>query len=138
MIVSDAGFAPEDWSFGFVPLEALAGADAASAQAVDVPSDSDAGELAARLGALDLIRLDFPSSANGRGFTIASRLRAMGYQGRLRAAGHVLADQYAMARRVGFDEVEISEELAQRQPEDQWRCRAQDWRDHDYQSRLRA
>jgi hypothetical protein len=47
----------------------------------------------------------------------------------------VLADQYAMARRAGFDEVEIDDALAARQPEAQWRARA-DWRAHDYQSRL--
>jgi uncharacterized protein (DUF934 family) len=51
--------------------------------------------------------------------------------------GHVLADQYGMARRVGFDEVEIDEGLAQRQPEDQWLARA-NWREHFYQGRLRA
>ncbi len=55
-----------------------------------------------RLGEIDLIRVAFPSFADGRGFTIARRLRLMGYQGRLRAAGHVIADQYAMARRVGL------------------------------------
>ena len=61
----------------------------------------------------------------------------MGYAGRLRASGHVLADQYAMARRCGFDEVEIDDDMAARQPEAQWRARA-DWQAHDYQSRLRA
>jgi uncharacterized protein (DUF934 family) len=61
----------------------------------------------------------------------------MGYQGRLRAAGHIIADQYAMARRAGFDEVEIPDDLAIRQPEPQWLARA-DWRAHDYQARLRA
>jgi hypothetical protein len=49
----------------------------------------------------------------------------------------VIADQYAMARRAGFDEIEISDDLAARQPEDQWLFRA-DWRAHDYQSRLRG
>jgi hypothetical protein len=49
----------------------------------------------------------------------------------------VIADQYAMARRVGFDEVEISDELAERQPAEQWIFRA-DWREHDYRSRVRA
>jgi uncharacterized protein (DUF934 family) len=34
----------------------------------------------------------------------------------VRAAGHVLADQYAMARRVGFDEVEIDDDLARASP----------------------
>jgi uncharacterized protein (DUF934 family) len=52
-------------------------------------------------------------------------------------AGPVIADQYAMARRSGFDEVEISDELAARQTENQWLRRA-DWRAHDYQSRLRG
>ena len=61
----------------------------------------------------------------------------MGYNGRLRAKGHVIADQYAMARRAGFDEVEIDDDLAARQPEDQWLARA-DWQAHDYQSRLRG
>jgi hypothetical protein len=49
----------------------------------------------------------------------------------------VIADQYAMARRSGFDEVEIGAELAARQPEDQWRARA-GWRSHDYRARLGA
>jgi len=49
----------------------------------------------------------------------------------------VIADQYATARRAGFDEVEISEDLARRQPEDQWRARA-NWQVHDYQARLRG
>ena len=84
-----------------------------------------------------MIRVDFPSFADGRGFTIARRLRLMGYKGRLRAKGHVLADQYAMARRSGFDEVEIDAALATRQPEDQWLARA-NWKDNDYQSRLRG
>jgi len=42
-----------------------------------------------------------------------------------------------MARRSGFDEVEISDDLALRQPEDQWLCRT-NWQAHDYQARLRG
>jgi hypothetical protein len=42
-----------------------------------------------------------------------------------------------MARRSGFDEVEISPDLAARQPQEQWLRRA-DWTAHDYQARLRA
>jgi len=42
-----------------------------------------------------------------------------------------------MARRAGFDEIEIAPDLAARQTEDQWLFRA-DWRAHDYQARLRA
>lgn len=68
----------------------------------------------------DLIAVAFPSSADGRGNSIAKRLRLLGYQGRLRASGHVLADQYPLALRCGFDEVEISDALAERMPEEQW------------------
>jgi uncharacterized protein (DUF934 family) len=50
----------------------------------------------------------------------------------------VIADQYAMARRSGFDEVEVTAELAKRQPEEQWLFRANLWKEHDYQARLRA
>ena len=69
----------------------------------------------------DLIAIRFPSSADGRGNSIAKRLRLLGYEGRLRAQGHVLADQYPLALRCGFDEVEIEDELAARMPEAQWR-----------------
>ncbi|MEM7091163.1 MAG: DUF934 domain-containing protein [Pseudomonadota bacterium] len=133
VIVSDEGFAPDDWTDGFVTLE-----DAANdVVALDVASDTDPDELIDRLGSAQMVRVDFPSSADGRGFTIARVLRLKGYAGRLRAKGDVLADQYAMARRSGFDEVEIDDALAARQPEDQWLARA-NWKDHNYQARLRG
>lgn len=134
VIVTDDGFQPDDWTHGFeVPDEPAGGA----AVAVDLASDVEPEVIAGRLNAIDLIRVDFPSAADGRGLTIARRLRLMGFQGRLRARGHLIADQYAMVRRSGFDEIEISDALAARQPEDQWLARA-DWRAHDYQSRLRS
>lgn len=131
VIVTDAGFGPDDWTDGFC------GAGAANdCAALDLPSDAQPEDVPLT-PALKMIRVDFPSSADGRGFTIARALRLRGFTGRLRARGHVLADQYAMARRSGFDEVEIDEDLAARQPEPQWIFRA-DWRDHDYQNRLRG
>lgn len=137
VIVTDAGFAPEDWTHGVLALDQLAANDDAPAIAVDLPSDAALASLEGRLADIDLIRIDFPSFADGRGFSLARNLRRMGFNGRLRAAGHVIADQYAMARRSGFDEVEISEDLARRQPQDHWLRRA-DWRAHNYQARLRA
>jgi uncharacterized protein (DUF934 family) len=134
IIVRDTGFVPEDWDSDIAPLDAVL---AGNATALDLPADADPETLAPHLERLALIRIGFDSFADGRGFTLAARLRRMGYAGRLRAAGHVIADQYAMARRSGFDEVEISADLAARQPEDQWRARA-DWRAHDYRSRLLA
>ena len=133
VIITDTGFAPDGWNEEFVPL-----AEATDASEVlDLPSDADPQALKDRLDSLRMVRVDFPSFADGRGFTIARQLRLLGYKGHLRAKGHVIADQYAMARRAGFDEVEISDDLAERQPEDQWLDRA-DWQAHDYQSRLRG
>ncbi|MEO0379756.1 MAG: DUF934 domain-containing protein [Pseudomonadota bacterium] len=130
ILVTDQGFGPDSWDRGYTPL----GDAANDAVALDVPADADPAEVPL---SADIIRVDFPSFADGRGFTIARMLRLRGYQGRLRAKGHVISDQYAMARRSGFDEVEISQALAARQPEDQWIFRA-DWQDHDYQARLRG
>ncbi len=134
VLVTDAGFADDDWSGEFTPLSEGVAANAA---AVDVASSDDVLGLHNHLDTVQMIRVDFPSFADGRGFTLARQLRQMGYTGRLRARGHVLADQYAMARRSGFDEVEIDTALAARQPESQWQYRA-DWRAHDYQARLRG
>jgi len=133
VIVTDTGFAAEDWNAPFVTLADLA----AHNGAVDLTNIDDPEALRPHLADIALIRVAFPAFNDGRAFTIARRLRMMGYTGRLRAHGHVIADQYAMARRVGFDEVEISDDLAARQPADQWAFRA-DWRAHDYQARLRA
>lgn len=132
VIVTDTGFAADDWTGPIAELE-----NVDNATAVDLASDADTSVLAEHLNRLQLIRIDFPSFADGRGFTLARELRLMGYQGRLRAKGHVISDQYAMARRTGFDEVEISADLAARQPEGEWKFRA-DWRANDYQNRLRA
>ena len=83
----------------------------------------------------DLIAIDFPSMSDGRGFSLARRLRELGFKGRLRAAGRLIADQYAMARRVGFDEVEVAPDIAARQPQEQWIARA-DWKDFDHRAKL--
>ncbi len=131
-IIRDDGFHADDLNHGFTAPDAL---PANGPLAIDVASDADLAPVIARLDDTSAIRVAFPSFADGRGFSIARELRRAGFRGRLRAQGHVLADQYAMARRVGFDEVEIDDDLAARQPEAQWRARA-DWQANDYQNRL--
>lgn len=136
VIVTDKGFGADDWSGPVVAWDDETAA-AGPGAALDVPSDAVPEELARRAQAAGLVRIAFPSFSDGRGFTLAAHLRRAGYKGRLRAQGHVIADQYAMARRAGFDEVEIPDDLAARQPEAQWLARA-DWQAHDYQARLRG
>ncbi|MFC0199735.1 DUF934 domain-containing protein [Paracoccus rhizosphaerae] len=101
---------------------------------VTLAPDTDPKTLADRMHH-DLIAIDFPSFGDGRGFSLARRLRELGYKGRLRASGRLIADQYAMARRVGFDEVQVAADIAARQPEDQWLARA-DWKDWDHRAQL--
>lgn len=117
---------------GFAPLPALPETGLA-----DLAHTDDPALLADRLADLVLIRVHVPAFSDGRGFTIGRRLRMLGYTGELRAVGPIIADQYPMARRVGFDAVEIPDEIAARQPEAQWLNRA-DWKAHDYQARLKA
>jgi uncharacterized protein (DUF934 family) len=115
VIVTDAGFAPDtrdtDW--------------------LDLSAGDDPAALTGRLDRVPAIRITFPAFSDGRGFTLAARLRRMGFAGRLRARGGLISDQYAMARRSGFDEVEIDAALAARQPQAEWLSRA-DWQRHDY------
>lgn len=85
-----------------------------------IPNDADLDEAAAWFDLVSLIVVAFPSFADGRGFSVARALRARGYDGRLRAAGPLIADQYAYLRACGFDEVETPAALAARQPEAHW------------------
>jgi len=130
-LVTDQGFAPAP------AVAAPALADWAGEPAITLGPTDRADALADRLPRLQLIRITFAAFNDGRGFTIAHDLRRMGYAGRLHAAGPVLADQYAMARRTGFDAVEIPDDLAARQPWEQWQARA-DWQAHDHRARLFA
>ncbi len=53
---------------------------------------------------LDLIAVNFPRFADGRGYSTAHVLRARyGWRGELRAVGDVLRDQIAFMARCGFD-----------------------------------
>lgn len=136
VIVTDAGFRPEDWEAArLLPLDRLSGGEALpdGPLGVDLPNDADPACLAPWLDRLGLVRIAFPAMGDGRGFSLAARLRSMGYRGRLRAAGPLVADQYAAARRTGFDEVEIPAALAARQPAARWRAPARP----TYRERLR-
>jgi uncharacterized protein (DUF934 family) len=133
VIVTDAGFTPAPER----QIVALADLTAEST-AVDLAHTDDPSALDGALDRLTLIRVAFPAFNDGRAFTVARKLRMMGYEGQLLALGPVIADQYAMLRRVGFDGAEIPDELAARQPAEQWQFRAADWQEHHYQARLRA
>ena len=60
---------------------------------------------------LDLVCVTFASFRNGRALSQARALREhLGYTGTLRAAGHILPDQYEFLLRCGVSQVEIPQE----------------------------
>ena len=117
-IVTKEGFSADTLE-GWLEPQALDTAEG-GALAVRLPSDAAARDLAPHLNRIAAIAVTFPSFHDGRGFSLARRLRGMGFAGRLRAEGHVIVDQFAHALSVGFDEVAIDPALAERQPEEQW------------------
>ena len=61
------------------------------------------------LGQLAYITIKFPKFNDGRGYSLAARLRKhFGYQGALRATGEVLTDQIQHFFRQGFDELVVT------------------------------
>ena len=90
-LVTDTGFREDDWAHPFVALADLPATGRATPLAIDVPSETDPDGLAGRLSGADLVRIDFPSFADGRGFTIAASLRRNGCAkrtGRRTTIGH--------------------------------------------------
>ncbi|MFU2487065.1 DUF934 domain-containing protein [Thauera sp. WH-1] len=65
--------------------------------------NEDPAALADDLLRLQLVAIDFPKFADGRGYSIATLLRTRhGYTGELRAIGDVLRDQFFFLLRCGF------------------------------------
>ncbi len=89
-------------------------------QGIHVPNTVDPAALVPVFDRVGLISVAFPSFSDGRGFSIARRLRALGFTGRLRATGPVIADQLDYLLACGFSEVETPAALDARQPQDQW------------------
>lgn len=123
VLVRDCGFLPDDWDAGYVPLAALA--DRPGWAGVDLPTP-DLGRrewqrLCRLLPELGLVRIRFRHFADVAALDLARAIRAQGYRARLRAHGAVLAGLYTLARRAGFDEIELDRDQARLQPAEHWR-----------------
>ena len=104
-----------------VPLERLEEAlESGLELGVHLPNDTDPESVKPHFERLALISVDFPSFADGRGFSIGHCLRSLGYQGRLRATGPVISDQFDYLLACGFDEVSLPDSVAERQPPEHW------------------
>ena len=104
ILVTDTGFTPYHSKAGAVLLSVEQAPEAQMAHLFDATQ----------------VHIPFASSADGRGFSIARRLRELGYEGRIIAVGALVCDQYRHARQSGCDGVLISAEQAQKMPEVHW------------------
>ncbi len=78
---------------------------------VVLPAGTRAADVAEFLPKLELVVVEFPKFKDGRGFTVARELRERyGFEGEIRATGHVLPDQYALLLRCGFSHVEVPDD----------------------------
>lgn len=116
-VINAKGFVTDAWAGKPCPERAAYDGGAA---VVLGPGD-DVRDILAHLPVLELIVIAFPGFADGRGFSVAQRLREAGYRGHLRARGHVLVDQLRAVLRCGFDTVEVAADQLARNPEHQWR-----------------
>jgi uncharacterized protein (DUF934 family) len=83
---------------------------------VIVPNTERAEAVQPYLSRLSLIVLPFPAFTDGRAYSLARRIRDLGYEGELRAAGNVLPDQLQFMLQVGFDAFEVPDRF----PESVW------------------
>lgn len=115
-VITRDGFIPD--AFAQANPVALASYEGQGALLLSVQDELE--DVSTNFDTLELIVIPFVNSSDGRGFSLAGALRALGYRRHLRARGHVLVDQFRAALRCGFDDVEISGDQANRNPERQW------------------
>jgi uncharacterized protein (DUF934 family) len=93
----------------FSPEEATGKIGAGSANVLVLDTGDEVGGVRSRLSEIDAIFIRFPVFSDGRGFSMARRLRERyHFKGEIRATGHVILDQIPLAFRVGFDSIEVT------------------------------
>ena len=110
-MADDLGTSPDEVQFRFRDDEMVdhgtvtvdSALEQTNATAVRLEPGDDARLLLPFLDRLALIEVNFPSFADGRGYSAARILREEGYTGELRAVGDVGIDQLSHMRRCGFD-----------------------------------
>ena len=125
VIITIEGFSSDDWMDRSViePENILTGnigGEQLKKFQLKLRNDFQVETLKTFLPYLSAISIDFPSEKDGRGFSLARRLRQLGYLGTLRATGHVIVDHYRHATKSGFNQIAIPTKLAKRMPEPHW------------------
>lgn len=75
-----------------------------------IDSDEEVEDIGDKANMFPVIAINFPSFTDGRGFTAGRLLRERyGFNGQLRAIGHVIRDQLFYLKRCGFDAFQLRE-----------------------------
>lgn len=119
ILVTDAGFTPDNWTGGFEGPQVADLHEAPLPEALRL-------RLFAGLTGLRMVRIELRHFGDTEALALARALRRAGYGGRLRAHGAVLARDYTLLRRAGFDEVELDYDQARLQPPEHWHNQT-DW-----------
>ncbi|MCW8886376.1 MAG: DUF934 domain-containing protein [Motiliproteus sp.] len=107
--VADSSDLLVDWSCFQQCKEQLLGRSGGLGVRIDGFANLD--ELSCDLDQLSLVAIEFPSFADGRGFSQARLLRdSLGFAGQIRAVGDVTWDRLRFMHRCGFDAMEVSED----------------------------
>lgn len=124
IVVTEEGFAPDAWhessQIALGDLTAAASLPAMEKRVLQVMGDDDPALILPHLHKFARIAISFPTAQDGRGFSLARLLRDAGYEGKLRAIGPLITDQYRHLRQSGFDELAITPSHAERMPEQHW------------------
>jgi ferredoxin--NADP+ reductase len=142
VIITNKGFSSDDWIGRSViePANILSdnlGEEQLKKAYLKLGNDFQVETLKSFLPYLNAISIEFPSEKDGRGFSLARRLRQLGYLGTLRATGHVMVDQYRHATQSGFNQIAISSKLAKRMPEPYWKQQIDNFKP-SYQEKLQS
>jgi ferredoxin--NADP+ reductase len=142
VIITNKGFGSDDWIGRSViePTNILSdniGEERLKKAHLKLRNDFQVEIIKSFLPYLSAISINFPSEKDGRGFSLARRLRQLGYLGVLRATGHVMVDQYRHAKQSGFNQIAISSKLAKRMPEPYWQQQIDDFTP-SYQEKLQS
>ncbi|MGV8996373.1 MAG: DUF934 domain-containing protein [Parvibaculaceae bacterium] len=79
---------------------------------IRLKSGEEPAQIADFLDRLSLVALEFPAYRNGRAYSYAYLLRErFNFKGELRAVGAVLRDQFNYLTRVGFDTLEVRDNI---------------------------
>ena len=140
VIITNKGFSNDDWIDRSViePTNILSDnlrEEELKKTCLKLRNDFQVETLKSFLPYLNAISIEFPSEKDGRGFSLARRLRQLGYLGTLRATGHVIVDHYRHAMQSGFNQIAIPTKLAKRMPEPYWQQQIDNFKP-SYQEKL--